>query len=286
MGFVLQSFFTSTFSDRPAASKLPRGTRFSNRLTSTTSLLIVIQMAHPRSDENLHIPTLPLALAFTILKTKPIEYSVRGENLSCTHFTNLSDSSQLLEYIDKLRQQCQVGERNVNHSTIDKYLDAVVHWKERFKDSQVEIRCLQGRLVQLEHEIETLKSTSTVSRDPKPSNISRSKQKRASRDEPNAAPSKRTKASSGSITPNDHLYKPIEEDFQTLGTSDYGEYEYDESNFSTFSLVLIEVWQAKQFSITYGKRINLTRISTQTRQYWHIISTKLHTMSQNMLQRS
>ena len=49
-------------------------------------------MAHPRTDENLHISPLPLALAFAILKSKPTEYSIRGENLFRFHFTYLDDS--------------------------------------------------------------------------------------------------------------------------------------------------------------------------------------------------
>lgn len=166
------------------------------------------------------------------------------------------------------------------------YLDAVVHWKECFKDSQVEIRDLQGRLVQLEQEIETLKNTSRISRIPEPSNISRPKQKRASPYEPSEAPSKRTKVSSDSITLNDHLCNGLETDSQALGTSDYGKYEYGEINFFIFSLVLIEIWQAKQLSITYGKQINRTGNPTQTRQYCPIISVKLWTISHDMLQRS
>ena len=220
-------------------------------------------MAHPRTDG---IPLLPLALALTILKSKPIEYSTRGGYLSNTHFTGLSDSQELLEYINKLRQQCWVGEREANNGTIHQYLDAVVHWKERFKDSQAEILDLQRRLVQLEREIETLKSTNTVAKAPESSSVSRSRQKRPSRDEPSLPPSKRTKASSGSITPNDHLHQTLE-DFQDLGTSDYGEYECDENSVSTFSFVLIRIWQANQLFITYGKHINRTGSSTQTHQY-------------------
>jgi hypothetical protein len=151
----------------------------------------------------------------------------------------------------------------------------VAHWKERFKDSQVEILNLQKKLVRLEREIVTLKSTSTVTATSEPSRGTRSRQKRTSRDEPSLPPGKRTKASTSKITPNDHLYKGLEEDFQILETSDYGEYECDET---TLLLVLIRVWQAKQLSITYGMHINHTANSTQTRQYWHTISTKLHTM--------
>jgi len=91
----------------------------------------------------------------------------------------------------------------VNHR---QYLDAVTHWKERFNDSQIVILDLQRRLVQREQEIETLKSTSTVARVPESSSISLSNQKRASPDKPCVAPSKWTKASSGSITSTDQRY--------------------------------------------------------------------------------
>lgn len=196
--------------------------------------------------------------------------------VSNTHFTDLSNSQKLLEYINKLRQQCRVGERNANHQ----YLDAVVHWKERFKDSQVEILNLRRKLVRLEREIETLKSTSTVTETSELPGSTRSRQKRTSRDEPNLPPGKRTKTSSSNTTSNDHLYKDLQQDFRVLESSDYGEYECDET---TSSLVLMSISQAKQLSITYGKHINPTDNSTQILQYWHIISTKLHTMLHDML---
>jgi hypothetical protein len=66
--------------------------RFSDRFTRTISLhnfCRKVFMAHPRTDG---IPQLPLALALTILKSKPIEYSTRGGRISNTHFTSPSDS--------------------------------------------------------------------------------------------------------------------------------------------------------------------------------------------------
>lgn len=196
------------FSSSPFSGLLLSGyeeDHFSQLHKATTSLLIAVQkvlMAHTMTDGKLCIPPFPLALALIILKSKPIEYSPRGENFFTTHFTSLDNSWQLLEYIDKIRQQCRACKRNINDETSHQSSNAVVHWRELFLDSQVEILNLHRKLQQLEHEVETLKSTSRVIRVSGSSTISESKQKRASSDEPSEARSKRTKVSSGSINTN------------------------------------------------------------------------------------
>lgn len=104
------------------------------------------------------------------------------------------------------------------------------YWNERYKDAQAEISNLQTKQVELEREIEELKSKRIQSMSFELVSVSRSKRKRDPSVESSASASKRVKAANDSSTKKNQLYEVLDEDFGPLGTTTYGNNSLQSSN--------------------------------------------------------
>ena len=128
-----------------------------------------------------------------------------------------------LEYLSKLPSQIQAGERHGIYSSEHEYLDAVAHWKDRFLDAQTEILHLQKRLVQLERETVALKDGFQRS------DVVEAPQRNGRKRKPNSSldssgkSRKRTEESRNSDNGYESFEKGLDDEFDVLGTTSYGE---------------------------------------------------------------
>jgi hypothetical protein len=102
-----------------------------------------------------------IALALTILRSKPAGIRVRGRNIARYCFLQL----KLSDYVLRLRAQVKRGQNPIEQDDPGHYVDLVAYWKEQCQQAQEECNRLRTINTKLERSNQLLSSQSGTTPD-------------------------------------------------------------------------------------------------------------------------